>query len=86
MNSKDLETVNLIVLPNFRYLIMATFDEDPRSSSNEIEQSYRMRAINWTHGVEGPRLKRSKLRLNLHGTFWRELVQTRKTRAKQESS
>jgi hypothetical protein len=81
MNSKDLETVKLILLPNFRYLIMATLDEDPRSQSNEIERSYWMRAINWTHGLRGPRWKRGKLRLNLHGTFRRELVQTKKNKS-----
>jgi hypothetical protein len=86
MDSKDLETVKLILLANCRCLIMATVDEDPRSRSNEIQQSCWMRAINWTHGLEGPRPKRGKLRLHLRGTFWRELVQTKKTRAKKESS
>ncbi len=40
--------------------------------SNEIEQSYCQKAINWTHGLyldAGPRPKSGKLRLNLHGTW-----------------
>jgi len=65
MNSKDLETVKLILLPNFRYLIMATLDEDPTSRSNEIEQSYWMRAINWTHGLEGSKTKKGQIEVKL---------------------
>jgi hypothetical protein len=64
---------------------MATLDEDPRSRSNEIEKSYQMRAIKldpWPRRVQDP--KGAKLRLNLHGTFWRELVQTKKKNKKQE--
>jgi len=42
-----------------------------RPWSNEIEQSYQVIAINWTHGIlhDGPISKSSKLRLNLHGTI-----------------
>jgi hypothetical protein len=50
--------------------LRATSDEGPRS--NKVEQSYWLRAINWTHELlnEGPRpKKRGKSRLNLYGTI-----------------
>jgi hypothetical protein len=39
--------------------------------SNETEQPYCLRAINWTHSLldECPRPKSGKSRLNLHGTI-----------------
>jgi hypothetical protein len=39
--------------------------------SNETEQPYCLRAINWTHNLldECPRPKSGKSRLNLHGTI-----------------
>jgi len=39
------------------------------SGSNEINQTYWMRAMNWTHGLldEGPRPKSQILSLNLDG-------------------
>jgi hypothetical protein len=47
-------------------MLRATLDEDPRS--DKIEQSYWMRAIDWSLD-EGPRPKAGKSRLNLHGTI-----------------
>jgi hypothetical protein len=47
--------------------LKTALNEDPRS--NEIEQSYWLRAINWTHllWMRVQDKKSHKLRLNLHG-------------------